>query len=330
MFGIIFSPTSFYRKLIIIGLVIAYSCMVTGCGIIPGRSKQINVSSANLEDLVNLEKSTIAANKEYYGIPNEFKSLGLRQIATSLGARAGLYHRSQEINNFLMSKENKLSKVFDFNALMIDGHIVPPVLLESINTLQISSDQHIRLANHNYKIIHQAHLATVAPHWHEYLLTSNKKPEVPEESLLPKTKYEKLYWREALEEGWKQGIKQADMIFADNLMRLKRDYQGMILYRILLAKNMVSRPHLVQRNFGVTGGGEEMSINDRMLEITALPSLKANSKTWQPVIANLAANDQAYSHYTAKDAQKIMQSRLNKDPIFHKSAKIDLEDPFAK
>ncbi len=62
-----------------------------------------------------------------------------------------------------------------------------------------------------------------------------------------------------VEMGWFEGIDQADQIYTENLARLKRDYQGMIRYRMLLAQNMVSAPQVAHRELGVTGGGEELS-----------------------------------------------------------------------
>ena len=78
---------------------------------------------------------------------------------------------------------------------------------------------------------------------------------------------------------------QADQIFSSNLARLQRDYEGIILYRKLLAQNMLSRPYVSQADLGVTGGGDDMRINDRVLRITAISQLQPNIKQWNPVIA---------------------------------------------
>ncbi|MCW5589619.1 MAG: type IV secretory system conjugative DNA transfer family protein [Legionellales bacterium] len=81
-----------------------------------------------------------------------------------------------------------------------------------------------------------------------------------------------------------QGIKQANMIYNDNLNRLQRDYRGMVLYRKLLAENMVSLPYVAQTDLGITNENGEMRVNDQVLRITALPNLQSNSQTWNPVI----------------------------------------------
>jgi defect-in-organelle-trafficking protein DotC len=110
------------------------------------------------------------------------------------------------------------------------------------------------------------------------------RPSPPDVSLLPSTMEEKRVWQASVIEGWANGVAQANQIYADSLARLKRDYQGMVRYRMLLAQNMVSAPQVAQRDLGVTGGGEALSVNDRILTIKALPSLKSNSGDWMPAV----------------------------------------------
>ena len=79
-------------------------------------------------------------------------------------------------------------------------------------------------------------------------------------------------------------MQQAELIYKENLGRLKRDYEGMIRYRTLLAQNMVSPPFVGQLDMGVTGGGSDLTVNDRILRITALPALQADSRNWKTEI----------------------------------------------
>ncbi len=39
--------------------------------------------------------------------------------------------------------------------------------------------------------------------------------------------------------GWKNGVDQANTILEENIARIKEDFVGMILYRKLLAMNMI-------------------------------------------------------------------------------------------
>jgi defect-in-organelle-trafficking protein DotC len=101
---------------------------------------------------------------------------------------------------------------------------------------------------------------------------------------MPRNEVEKNVWDKYLDEGWQAGITQADVIFAENLGRLKRDYEGMIRYHTLLAQNMVSLPFVAQVNLGVTGGDSQMAINDRILRITTLPQFNNASSEWTALV----------------------------------------------
>jgi len=164
----------------------------------------------------------------------------------------------------------------------------------------------LRVTDKTYQIIKQARFATAIPTWREYLLMDYKKTEQPFKSLLPKNPVEQKTWKKYIKKGWVLGSKQADSIFEQNLGLLKRDYLGMIRYRLLLAQNMVSAPYVSKRNYGVTGGGDKMQVNDRTLTITALPSLRADSKLWQPQIAS-------FEEKLDKRMQRFDLSQLEKD-----------------
>ncbi len=202
----------------------------------------------------------------------------------SISARTALAVRGQEINEMVAMQEDHLDNVFNFHAMIMDGGVLPPVMLESRNDMSMSDGQNIRVADRTYRIIKQAKFVTLAPTWHEYLVMDETRPAPPDVSLLPSTDQEKKVWQASVIEGWDSGLALANQIYEDNLARLKRDYQGMVRYRMLLAQNMVSAPQVAQRDLGVTGGGESLSVNDRILTIKALPSLKPNSDAWTPTV----------------------------------------------
>jgi defect-in-organelle-trafficking protein DotC len=110
------------------------------------------------------------------------------------------------------------------------------------------------------------------------------QPPVPDSGILPHNEEEKKLWKGLAEKGWKQGIDQANEIYSENLSRLERDYKGMVLYSKLRAQNIVSAPFVATTELGVTGGGENLSVNDQVLKITALPALQPNSARWNPII----------------------------------------------
>lgn len=212
------------------------------------------------------------------------RAQALRETALSLGARGGLAERAEKINNTFVNYEPVLDRVFQFNGMLLDNNILPPVLIEARNTLNLSGTDTIRIADRNYKIIAQARFVTAIPTWREYLWMSYDTPELPDRSLLPRNKPERIMWERDLEEGWQAGLQQADLIFRENINRLVRDYKGMIMYRNLLAQSMVSAPFVAAMEMGITGSGDDMTINDRLLRITAFPQLQADSENWKTEI----------------------------------------------
>jgi len=209
------------------------------------------------------------------------RSQALRETALSIGARGGLAERAQQINGTLLNYEPVLAKIFQFYGLILDDNVLPPVLVEARNTLNLSGTDAIRVADRNYKLISQARFITAPPTWREYLWMAYDAPELPDRSLLPRNKPERIMWERDLEEGWQAGLHQADLIFSENIHRLVRDFNGMVLYRRLLSQNMVSQPFVASIDMGVTGSAHDMSINDRVLRITAFPQLQADSSTWK-------------------------------------------------
>ena len=208
----------------------------------------------------------------------------LRETATTLGARGALAWRSMQIDHTLKKEAKYLSHIFDFNQLVLNHDVLPPVLTEADRSLNLASGNSIRLASKIYKIVNPARFVTTAPTWRSYLWMTYKKPTLPDHTLLPNTQAEASVWNAYLKKGWKKGLQQANDIFATNLSRLKRDYTGMVLYRKLLDQHIVSAPFVAQTNLGVTGNSKELRVNDRVLRITAPSKLQTNSKRWTPVL----------------------------------------------
>ena len=208
----------------------------------------------------------------------------LSDSAMSIGAQAGLAWAAGKINTQLEKDGAHLSSIFNFNAMMLSHGVLPPVLAEGNNSLNLADPMTIRVADKTYRIIEQAHFTTAPPNWRDYLWLSYSKPDLPDKTLLPRNGEEQLIWKKAIRLGWDKGIEQAYSIFKQNLARLKRNYQGMILYRKLLQQQMINPPFVSRTELGVTGNGNDLRVNDQVLRITDLPQLQTETRHWKAIV----------------------------------------------
>lgn len=247
-------------------------------------SKQpTEIDPTNLNQLENLSNDVKPSAEPLFNT-TQIRTKALQDTAMSIGAQGGLAYASEKINQRLEKDKWSLETIYNFNAMMLSHGVLPPVLTEGDNSLNLADPNTIRIADKTYKIVSQARFATTPPNWREYLWLGFNKPEIPHKFMLPRNDYEREIWKKYINIGWEKGIQQAANIFQQSLARLKRDYNGMILYRKLLQENMVSAPYVSTTELGVTGDGSDMRINDQVLRITELPKLQTDSSGWKAIV----------------------------------------------
>lgn len=247
---------------------------------------QQSVDTTNLYQLETLTQQNTPL-PEGHGI-SSIRLNALEETATSIGAQGGLAFQAGRIDQQLKQQTSQLDQIFNFQRLLLDHNVLPPVLEQGSDLVNQSDNDTIRIADQTYKIIQQAKFVTTAPTWQSYLWMSYKKPQLPDQTLLPRNDAEREIWIKYTRKGWQDGIQQAKNIYAANLARLKRDFNGMLLYRELLTRNMVSKPFVAQSNLGVTSNSSDsqLYINDKVLRITALPKLNPKSQQWKAVVTD--------------------------------------------
>ena len=211
-----------------------------------------------------------------------------REAALSYGARGGLAMRTYEIRQRLKRFSDPLDRIYSFRQLLIGApgglYIEPPIVGEAIDALDIKQEgQHAVIADKILQVTRNARLVPTSREWRAYIEREWEKPEAPPDVLLPKGPEERANWEKWVAEGWQNGIKQAEDIFNDDMTRLNNDFTGMVRYRKLLAQAMISQPVAIMVDRGVSGGGVEMRIGDRAVEITGEPQLLNQARTWQPI-----------------------------------------------
>lgn len=220
-------------------------------------------------------------------LPFDIRAEAVKEAAISFGARGGLAKRTYEIRQELDLRKRYLNRVFNFTQLLVSAPsgllIEPPIVTESMNSMLIDIDgQTAAVSDKIYNIIRNAHIVSAPRTWHVYLEREWGKVMPPPDILVPQNDRERELWVEHSTMGWEYGWQQANDIFKEDLSRLESDFQGMIRYRMLLAQGMISPPYALQVDRGITGGGDQMRIGDRAVQITGVPELMTGAKTWKP------------------------------------------------
>ncbi len=248
--------------------------LVAGALVVPAHANS-RKPPPTLEELV----ITVPAAPESHGV-SEIRYGALRDTAVSYGAQAGLARRNYEIQQTLDRQGAYLDQVYSFQALMVEGNVLPPVLTQADDVYDQQSDTVLRIVNNIYRIETQARFTYAPPTWRAYLqrdYTFNP----PSVSLAPKDDKESALWKRFVAEGFAAGMQQADAIFEENMARLNRDFNGMARYRVLLAKGMVTRPFVASANVGTTGTGNAMHVGETVLRITATPQFVTEPGDWK-------------------------------------------------
>ncbi|WP_150113901.1 type IV secretory system conjugative DNA transfer family protein [Leptospirillum ferriphilum] len=207
----------------------------------------------------------------------------IRESAFSLGSRAGLAWETARLDKSLDRMGGLLDRIFDFNGLMLnDNRVIPPVVLSTRDSLVLSGPEELRRVNVSWHILHPALLATAVPNWRTYLYRHYPAPDIRNvpHVLLPKTDMEKKIWKQAVREGFSEGVRQAREIFKISLRRLQTDYIGMVRFHALAVRNIVSVPVYAHTDLGITREPGRLNAGVRVYRIT-VPSDFSGPEKWQ-------------------------------------------------
>ena len=178
----------------------------------------------------------------------EKRHSAMRLAALGFGARAGLARRSWEIGVMLERLSAPLSAIYRFGDLMLTEQgftVLPPVLAETRQAFRLGLGQdRAASARRVLRIVEPERIVSAPPHWRDYLVRSWRTPAPPAAVLFPRTGPETTLWRQWLAEGWAHGTALGDDIFAADLDRLNRTFEGVVLWHRLHLADMVSAPGL--------------------------------------------------------------------------------------
>ena len=217
-----------------------------------------------LEDLLALEP----ARETGTAFAEEKRRAAMRQAALGFGAQAGLARRGWEIAAMLERHADRLSAVYRFRDLMVHAHgftVMPPVLGETSRAFRLGRDgTRAASARRVLRILEPERIVSAAPGWRAFLVRSWPVPERPAAVLFPRDTDETALWRGWLRDGWARGTALAEDVFAADLDRLNRAFEGLVRWRRTHLARMVSAPVLNVERAAVNGDGRLMRIDETM------------------------------------------------------------------
>ena len=216
----------------------------------------------------------------------EKRASAVRLAALGFGARAGLARRTWEIAAMLDRHGPKLSAIYRFGDLVLRENgftVLPPVLAETRRAFRLEpAGTRAASARRVLRILEPARLVSAAPDWRDWLRRAWPAAEPPAAVLFPRDDEEDARWRRLLAEGWAKGVALADDIFAADLDRLNRAFEGVILWHRLNRDVRVTAPGIEVERAGVSGHETLMRIGTATARIARPARFELDAGRWAP------------------------------------------------
>ena len=215
------------------------------------------------------------------------RSAAMRAAALAFGARAGLARRGWEIARMLERHGPQLSNIFRFRDLLLkEGGftVMPPVAAETRRAFRLGREgERAATAARVVRILARARFVSAPPDWRDYLVRRWPEAEAPVSVLFPRDRGEKERWRGWIAEGWREGVALADDVFAADVDRLSRDFQGILLWKRLALARMATVPSVELGDAPVSGGGRAMRIGEEFARLDKRARLVPRVSQWLPL-----------------------------------------------
>lgn len=268
-------------------LAVVLATAAVACASVSAFAQPVATKAPPTLDELLLQKP---ASPEGAGIPT-LRFNAIRETAMTFGAQAGLARRSYENLQKLERQAQNLDVIYNFQSLMVEGNVVPPVLTETTDVYDQSGDDMLRVIGKVFRIEQQARFTYAPPTWRAYLMLGYDFDKNVVAAVSPQTDEERGLWKQGAEEGFALGSAQADSILKANFARLQRDFLGMVKYHQMLEAGMVTKPFVAAEKKGVVRSEDgSMHVGEVFLRITASPDFVSEPGQWKAGPRGLAAD----------------------------------------
>ncbi|MBR4741293.1 MAG: type IV secretory system conjugative DNA transfer family protein [Desulfovibrio sp.] len=189
------------------------------------------------------------------------------ETAKTLGFQHGFRFQYEKYLSVCRKHTEALNAVFDFQKMLINGRVLPPVVRWSGRAVQIQGTDAVSEIEAQYRIMQPARIVMQAPTWETYLMADTTVLK-PTKMSKPKSQAEKAVWKKMVTLGWKQGVEHAKNHFDLSFDSMLADYRGIIRFSMLAKKGLVSVPVLSTGNVGVQIGENVLNMGQTVFRIT--------------------------------------------------------------
>jgi len=220
------------------------------------------------------------ANKKQETAVSRMRPSAIREAAQLAIFQKAMAWRYGQLASQTEAFANIMDTAFNFSPLLLtqgQALIMPPMLAKSGASMRIEDGNTATSSKATYELLEPARYISSAPTWREFLMVDNfPQAEEPNPALLPKTSEERKIWREAVREAWREGIEQADQLYADNVARMGREYRGIMLYHLLTAQRLLSKVNTASADLGRHAVANKLNIGQQVYRITKPSSFILN------------------------------------------------------
>lgn len=192
----------------------------------------------------------------------------IRDNAVQHGMALGWRWRADQINRTLKEQANYLDKIYTFSPFMAGGHVLMPSIDTSENEFAVRNMVYATSFQKRWRQDEPARVVSIVPNWRQYLLLPIPPVEKLNKAVLPKTAEQKKVWKEGEKEGWKEGMRLADINETRSLRVLQRSILGRIRYMELLHDGKVAAPVWAIAQDGTRVRIDSLTLGAKRLMIT--------------------------------------------------------------
>lgn len=281
------------------GLFLSYTAHAQSLTSLANQTYEMNSETAKINSLYELlqyqQNAKTNSKKMLSAIEQQARETAMKEYAYSLAIKTAITSQLGKAHDEVKANSRNLDAIYNFEQLMIQGKVVPPVITEARNLYNQNTPHQIRLSGAVYDIYAQARFSSTAPNWRDYLVFPNERDAYEliafgATGFEPKNDRERKIWVTATKQGWDAGVAQANDMVITAMDRLNRDYIGMTRFHTFVAQGRISMPVISSYNLYDSNLGERLVLDERLLQIQTLPTFKTPDSLTQRQAQGLPVN----------------------------------------